>query len=120
MPDTINGYIIEADKPGFFYHRSGAWVPYQTAAQGYVWTADQASSIRDAANPGWALKPTHAHPAIYHPSTGTTILTGAPDLVTSVAGNGPVDVPTANGTVFDLKTVSQLAPGSVTALSMSL
>ena len=118
MP-AVQGYVIEADEPGNYYHRSGSWVDYTSPANAYVWTPDETASIANAADNTWAHKPELAHPAIHDPATGVTVLTGKAVPINTVQGQN-VQVPSTGGALFDLKAATGLAPASVVAMSVSL
>lgn len=69
MSKIVNGYIIEADKEGYYYHRTGGWIHYENSAMGYVWTEEEVEQILTAAQENakdWELKPALLHPATYY------------------------------------------------------
>lgn len=76
MSKIVNGFIIEAEKPGYYYHRSRMWIAYDKPEKGYVWTSEEVRAILDAANKDgakWELKPGKLYPATYiAPTQGIT------------------------------------------------
>lgn len=106
------GFIIEADTPGYFYNRIGHWVEYKTAAEGYVWSEDEAVAIQSIST-DWSIKPRLVHPAVYDDTVGVTIVTGSPAPIASLTGistlastPGAVKVPDGGGAKFDLSIVT--------------
>lgn len=113
-PTTKTGYIIESDSSGFFYNRIGQWAQYGTAAEGYVWSEEEAAAIYRAstsAQTTWPLKPKLVHPALYDDTVGITIVTGAPtaisSLANSIATTSNAIVPDAGGQIFDVQVVAK-------------
>lgn len=107
------GYIVEADVSGFFYNRAGQWSSYSTAAEGYVWSEDEAVAIRDrsiGAKGAWPMTPELAHPAVYDDAFGITVVTGAAVPIASLTAisvaSSPAVVPDSGGAKFDVKVVA--------------
>lgn len=76
---AVIGYIIEGDKPGYFYNRLGQWHQYKAVAEGYVWSDEEVAAIRqasDSATTKWEIQPQTAHPALYDDRSGATVVTG--------------------------------------------
>lgn len=69
MQKIVNGFIIEADKKGYFYHRTRSWIQYDNPAQAYVWPEEEVKKILEAANNNpreWKIKPALLHPSTYY------------------------------------------------------
>jgi hypothetical protein len=69
MQKIVNGFIIEADKSGYFYHRTRSWIKYDKPEVAFVWPEEEVKQIIEAASlkpEEWELKPAHLHPATYY------------------------------------------------------
>ena len=74
MQKIVTGFIIEAKKSGYFYHRTRSWIKYEKPEMAYVWPEEEVKKILESAskNPKeWELKPETLYPAtFYAPITG--------------------------------------------------
>jgi hypothetical protein len=69
MQKIVNGFIIEANKSGYFYHRTRSWVKYDKPEMAYVWTEEEVkkileSSVKNAKE--WELKPGTLYPSTFY------------------------------------------------------
>lgn len=73
MRKIVNGYIIEAEKKGFFYHRTRAWIQYENPNQAFVWPPEEVEKIIESAKKlpdEWELKPAQLHSATWYAPVG--------------------------------------------------
>jgi len=120
------GYVVEADKKGYFYNRLGQWAEYGSPAEGYVWSDEEVAAIKDACAKGttkWELTPAKLHPAIYDDRSGVTVITDKSQSINSVQLHSlqNVHVPSAGGTIFDhSKVATRLGGNNFMAAAKSL
>lgn len=120
--NIVKGYVVESKTHDHFFHRTGCWMKYNSAAEAYVWTPPQCAAISKASKRGWAEKPAFLHPALYEPATGTTLLTGpaipANKLDVSPAG---AQIPDRGGILFDIKaSVTYIGADRIVGMGNSL
>jgi hypothetical protein len=117
--EPIVGFILEGE-PGWFYHRSGCWIEYDSPLRGYVWPSEEAAFIQ--ANLADVPKVTKAYPAHFFPNTGVTAMTGEPVGADALSNGVPTRDPEIplGGNRFNLSFGEALAPGDVVASMASL
>lgn len=82
MQHVVKGYVIEAEKDGYFYHRTRGWVRYENPEQAFVWPIEDVESILESAKKNshrWKLLPGKLHSATHHlPVKGYTTIDHPP------------------------------------------
>lgn len=90
MQHVINGFIIEANKSGYYYHRTHSWIQYEKPEKAYVWPESEARKILEAAekNPKeWELTPAVLHPATYFMPVDGKVMINQPGIRVNEFGN---------------------------------
>lgn len=93
MQQLIKGYIIEAEKGGYYYHRTRGWIQYDSPTKAFVWSKEDAEQILESAkkNPRkWKLLPGKLYPATYYvPVKGYTTI-DHPAIAAGSFGSGDI------------------------------
>jgi hypothetical protein len=78
MEKIVNGYIIESEKGGYYYHRTRGWIKYDSPNKAFVWPEEDVKKILEASskNPDdWELRPGALHPAtFFSPVAGQVVI----------------------------------------------
>lgn len=68
MQQLIKGFVIEAEKGGYYYHRTRGWIQYDSPTRAFVWSKEDAEQILESSKKNakkWKLLPGKLHPATY-------------------------------------------------------
>jgi len=90
MRKIVDGYIIEAEKDGYYYHRTGSWIKYDSPTQAYVWPEKEAKEILESAreNPkAWRLNPDKLHPATFYSAIPAAVEINRPKFDAELLGS---------------------------------
>lgn len=121
MSKIVEGYIIEAEKDGYYYHRTRSWIKYDSPTRAYVWTRREAKEILASAekNPKeWRLKPSSLHPATFYAPVAGRVVINQPSFRAEQFGSSSI----YSGQMFeDVDVLSQFElSSSLVAIDVSL